>query len=334
MDKIVNMPTKEETLQIISDLAKQQAVTKEEIMTAYNQGTGIIPDQILTKKVSVTEILYYIGGGVVFLGISILMAQNWSVLGFETKVLATLGVSIMAYLVGILFGQNTKTETVGSAFYLISALVAPIGLYVIFENAGFDITGPGIQSLISGILFCTYLFSFIVFRKNIFTLFSIIFGTWLFYSLTGLLAGSSPYFGSSKFYQYQTLIAGLSYALLGYSFSKTERAPLRGFLYGFGILGFLGASMALGGWEPNQSIFWELLFPVLVFGTLFLSVYIKSKSFLVFGTLFLMGYILKITAEYFSNSLGWPLVLVISGLSMIGIGYMSFAVKKKYLSSD
>lgn len=328
------MPTKEEILQNISALAQQQAITKEEIIAAYNQGSGIKIDQTLTKKVSATEILYYIGGGIVFLGISILMAQNWTILGFETKLLATLGVSVMAYLVGILFGQNTKTESACSAFYLISALVAPIGLYVVFENAGYDITGLGMQSLISGILFGTYLLSFIVFRKTIFTLFSILFGTWLFYSFTGLLIGDSLYSGNNKFNQYQTLVAGLSYILLGYSFSKTERSPLRGFLYGFGILGFLGATMTLGGWKPNQSIFWELAFPFLVFGTLFLSVYIKSKSFLVFGTLFLMGYILKITAEYFSNSLGWPLVLVISGLSMIGIGYMSFAIKKKYLSSN
>lgn len=328
------MPTKEEVLQNISTLAQQQAVTKEEVIAAYNQGSGAKPDQALTKKVSVTEILYYIGGGIVFLGISILMAQNWEILGFETKLLATLGVSIMAYLVGILFGQNTKTETAGSAFYLISALVAPMGLYVVFQNSGFDVTGLGIQSLISGILFCTYLFSFILFRKNIFTLLSIIFGTWLFYSLTGVLARDSLYFENTKFYQYQTLTAGLSYIFLGYSFSKTERAPLRSFLYGFGILGFLGASMALGGWEPNQSIFWELLFPILVFGTLFLSVYIKSKSFLVFGTLFLMSYILKITAEYFSSGLGWPLALVIAGLSMIFVGYASIVIKKKYLPSS
>lgn len=327
--------TKENTLLNVTILALQKDLSREELLAAYNKGLDPeTTDVALTKKLGVTEIMYFIGGGIVFLGISILMAQNWAILGFETRLLATLGVSIMAYLVGILFGQNTKTETAGLAFYLISALVAPIGLYVVFENAGYDITGLGIQSLISGILFGTYLMSFLIFRKTIFTLFSILFGTWLYYSFTGLLIGDSLYFNNNKFNQYQTLIAGLSYILLGYSFSKTERAPLRGFLYGFGILGFLGAAMALGGWKPSQSIFWELAFPFLVFGTLFLSVYIKSKSFLIFGTLYLMGYILKITAEYFSNSLGWPLALVIAGFSMIGVGYMSFEIKRRYLPSE
>jgi len=46
-----------------------------------------------------------------------------------------------------------------------------------------------------------------------------------------------------------------------------------------------------------------------------------------------MAYILKITFEYFSSGLGWPLALVIAGLAMIGVGYMSISLKKKYLST-
>lgn len=326
------MATKEEVLQYIKTLAQQQGVSKDEIVAAYDEGSGIKTDQVLTKKLAIAEILYYIGGAIVFLGIAILLAQNWSTLGFVTKVLATLGAGVAAYFVGLLFSRDEKTETVGSAFYLISALVTPMGLYVVFDNAGFDVSSYGLQSLISGILFGTYLLSYIVFRKNIFTLFSILFGTWLFFSFTSFLIGSGPYFDDWKFSEYRMLVAGLAYVLLGYAFSKNERAPLSGFLYNFGILGFLGAALLLGGWAPRQNVFWELIFPGLVFGTLFLSVHIKSKDFLVWGTIFLMAYILKITSEYFSSGLGWPLALVIAGLSMIGIGYMSLSIKRKYLS--
>ncbi len=71
----------------------------------------------------------------------------------------------------------------------------------------------------------------------------------------------------------------------------------------------------------------------LALGTLFLSINLKSGSFLTFGTLFIMAYILKITAEYFTRGLGWPLALVIAGLMLIAIGYLSFYLKKKYISS-
>ncbi|MFA5714124.1 MAG: DUF2157 domain-containing protein [Candidatus Paceibacterota bacterium] len=327
------MATKEEVLQYIKTLAEQKIITKEDIDTAYEAGSGVKTNIVLNKKLSIANILYYIGGGIVFLGISILIYQNWSTFNFVTKVLATLGSGIVAYFIGLLFSRDERTETASPAFYLIFALVAPIGLYVVFDNAGFDVGSYGLQSLISGIVFSACLLSYIILRKNIFALFSIIFGTWLFFSLTSFIVNDSPYLNDSDFYQYRIFLTGLSYILLGYEFSKSERAPLSGFLYGFGILGFLGAALSLGGWKPEQNIFWELIFPVLVFGTLFLSVSIKSKAFLTWGTLFLMAYILKITSEYFSSGLGWPLALVIAGLSMIGVGYMSISIKNKYLSS-
>jgi len=311
-------------------------LSREDLIAAYDEGRGVRTDQSVTKRLGVAEILYYIGGAVVFLGIAILVGQNWSTLTFSTKVLATLGAGIAAYILGVILDRDQRTETAASAFYLISALVTPIGLYVVFDNAGFDAGSAGTQSLISGILFAMYLSSFIIFRKNIFLLFSILFGTWLFFAFTGFMweNGTSSYLYSFdwKFYEYRILAVGLAYMLIGYAFSKTERAPLSRFLYGFGIFGFLGAAMALGGWEPDQNTFWELIFPGLVFAALFMSVHLKSRAFLTFGTLFLMAYILKITSEYFSSGLGWPLALVLAGLAMIGAGYLSLYLKRKYIA--
>jgi hypothetical protein len=106
---------------------------------------------------------------------------------------------------------------------------------------------------------------------------------------------------------------------------------LSGALYGFGIIAFLGAALGLGGWAPDANAFWEVGFAGLVFGTIFMSVYLKSKVLLTFGSIFLMGYIIKITGEYFSNSLGWPTALILAGLALIGVGYYTVRLNKKYL---
>lgn len=326
------MATKEELLASIRDLAAQKRITRSEVDAAYDEGSGSKAGPVFSKRIGVSEILYYIGGAVVFLGISILLWQNWSTLNPITKILATLGSGVAAYFLGLIWSREERTEGVGTAFHLISALVTPLGLYVAFDNAGFDASGYGAQSLISGILLATYLLSYVVFRKSIFTLFSILFGTGLFFSFTSFLVGGNPYFGSGEFFEYRVLVAGLTYMLLGYSFTQSEKAPLSNFLYGFGILGFLGAALALGGFSPARNAFWEIIFPGLVFGTLFLSVHLKSKAFLTFGTLYLMAYILKITGEYFTSGLGWPLALVLAGLMLIAVGYMSFYLKDKYIS--
>jgi hypothetical protein len=325
------MATKEEILQYIRKLAEQKVITREELIEAYDFGSGIKKDIILKKQLSFAHILSYIGGAIVFLGISILVLQNWSTLGFVTKVLTTLGSGIAAYLVGLIFSRDERTQIFSSAFYLIFALTTPIGLSIIFDKVGFDVSSYDSQSLISFIMFLTFLLSFIFFRKNVFAFFGILFGTWLFFSLTSWMVEDSLLFDDWNFYMYRLLVIGIAYILIGYSFSKNEHAPLSGFLYNFGILGVLGSTLALGGWGPaDKSEFWELIYPGIVFGALYLSVQIKSKAFLIWGTIFLIIYILKITLEYFSVGLGWPLALVVIGLTIIGAGYISFSIKNKY----
>src|SRR3989338_8063400 len=117
------MATKKEVFQYIETLAKQKIITRHELNLAYDSGSRVKVDAILTKSLGVSEILYYIGGAIVFLGIAILLAQNWSTLSFETKVLTTLGTSVFAYFIGVYLSRDGQTETVGSAFHLISALV-------------------------------------------------------------------------------------------------------------------------------------------------------------------------------------------------------------------
>jgi uncharacterized membrane protein len=330
------MNTKEEVLAVIETLAKEHAITRDEVTRAYDQGANVVhrEEAALSKKVGIAEVLSYIGGAIVFIGIVIFMGQNWSVLSFETKLLATLGAGIASYLVGVIIGRKEHLNGVSAAFHLIAALVLPTGIFVVFQEAGIDAGDSGVQTIISAILFAMYLASFGVFRKTIFALFSIIFGTWLFFALTSYLVSNNPYFNTEMFYEYRALAIGLTYLLFGYSFAKGSMTGLSGFLYGFGILWFLGSALALGGWEPNQNVFWELFFPALVFATLFLSVQLKSRAFLVFGSLFLIAYIFKITAEYFTEGLGWPLSLVLAGLLMIAVGYMSLTLNKKYIKSN
>lgn len=326
------MTTKQEALEYIKMLATQKIVTKEELDAAFAAGAELKIEAPAKKQFGMTEILYYIGGAIVFLGVAILLGQNWATLGFFTKVAVTLGFSIAAYFAGLIFSRDERSNSISVAFYLISALLAPGGLWIVFNHAGLDASSFGTQSVIAGILFITYLLSYFVLQKNIFIVFSLLFGTWLFFSFTSFIVGSNPSLSQATFNEYRILTAGLSYILLGYTFSQRGHPIIGGVLYNFGIFGFLAAALGLGGFYPHQNVFWELIFPGLVFAVLFLSVYIKSKAFLAWGTFFLMAYIIKITAEYFATGLGWPLALMMAGFAIIAVGYLSLWLKKKYLN--
>lgn len=333
---------KQELLASISIMSAQNLITREEVLGAINNGNlninensnqNEIASSSLSRHLGIAEVLYFIGGFIVFVGIAILINQNWTTLNVFTKIITTLGFGVISYLIGILLNKEEKYGLIGNAFHLIAGLVIPLGLSVTFNLAGFDSSDAGTQSLISIILFLMYLVSYIIFKKPIFTFFAIAYATWLFISFTQLLVGSNPQFMILKFNEYRMLLVGLSYLSLGYYFSSTVQRELSGTLYAFGNIFFLGAALTLGGWKPSQNIIWEIIFPGLVFGVLMLSVHLKSKAFLTFGTIFLMIYILKITGEYFSGTVGWPISLMFCGVALIGIGYYAFTLNKKYITA-
>ena len=273
----------------------------------------------------IEKILYYIGGGIVFLGIIILVVQNWSSLDSITKILVTLGSGIASFFTALLLDLDKRTKSVSSAFYLISALVMPTGILVTFNVAGI-VLELGILTITSFILFTIFLFTSILQKKNILTLFAILFGTSLFITSTSWFVLNDLLPDFDEFPLYQIIIVGSAYIFLAHQFSKNYRAQLSGFLYGFGIFGILG-SIFLLGFSQN---FWEYIYPIIVFGAIFGSVSVKSKTFLTWGTIFLMAYIIKITSKYFSTGLGWPFALVLAGLAMIAVAAVSFSLKKKY----
>ncbi|MDP3883174.1 MAG: hypothetical protein Q8Q48_03920 [Candidatus Staskawiczbacteria bacterium] len=320
------MLTKEEVLRGVKELVENNQLSKADIMATLNESAVTIK----RENISIIDILYYIGGAIVFMGIAIFVFQNWSSLNSFSRIISTLGSAVAAYFVAILFSANKKTEGISVAFHLVSALVMPLGLLVTFHEAGSNLSTNEMQSWVSAILLAVYLSSLAIFKKDLFIFFSVIFGTWFFFSFTNFLLDGSLILGT-HFLEYRILLVGLTYILLGYYFSESPRRGLTGILYGSGILGILGAALSLGGWKPNQSAFWEIVYPGLIFATLFLSVHLRSTSFLTFGTIFLMAYITKITAEYFSSSLGWPLSLVVIGLLLIGAGYLFVFLKNNYI---
>lgn len=321
---------KQQLLAEISRLSSEGIVSRSDVLHAL--GSASKADRSLYKQASVADVLYFIGGAIVVIGISVFLWQNWDALNPFARITSTLGSGLAAYVIGMLFGRESKLDTLSQAFFLISAAVIPTGLYVTFHEIGYQTGTSGFHTVISAAMLLMYLASFILSRRTIFLIFTIIFASWFYFALTSFIVGDNPMFGE-KFVEYRVLLLGLSYMLLGYHWSKTDKSELTGALYGFGSIAFLGAALALGGWSPSQNVFWELVFPGLVFLMILLSVDLKSKTFLIFGSIFLMIYILKITSEYFTNSLGWPLALIIAGLALIAVGYLSFHINQKYIKN-
>jgi hypothetical protein len=322
---------KSEVLDAIRALAAAGELSEDEALAAVRSGAGVSGAVAPDRRLRYSRVLYFIGGGVVFIGIVAFIAQVWEDLGSLMRVVVTLGSGLAAYVSGVLFSWHGRVGAAGPAFFLIAALVLPLGMAVALEEAGLDPERFGIQTLIALVLMAAFLGAHLLFRALSTLVWAIVSGTWAYFAFTWLLIGPNPQFDEAKIIEYQVLAGGLAFMVLAWAFSGTEREGLTGPLYAVGSAAFLGAALALGGFKPSHSVFWELAFPGLVFAILYLSVHVKSLALLTFGSLFLGAYLTKITAEYFSESLGWPLALILMGFMLMGVGYLMFRLKRSYL---
>ena len=290
-------------------------------------------------RVGIADVLSYLGGAVVVIGVATLIGQNWHALNQVTRLLATLGAGLAAFGVGLLLSRRASTDRVTPAFYLIAALVTPIGVAVLQDGADLTPGSNGSQSINALAMSVAFGAAFYLLRRMVLLVVTVVFSSWLFLAVTGLFHDQNPWDsvgtvdGTPNFDAYRVMVVGVALALLGYGLRATVWRSLSGTLYGFGSLALIGSVLVLGGWPPKDSIFWNLAFPVLDLGILFAGVQVRSKAALTMGTLGLMGYILKITGEYFTDSLGWPLALVLAGLGMIAVGYVSLMVRRRYLTA-
>ncbi len=327
------MATKDEAFAYVRQIGVEGTLTRDELNDAYNEGSKTpvpVHEDSGIKKLGFAGVFNYIGGGIVLLGIIILIAQNWDKLSFVTQLLVTLGAAVAFYIIGVVYGRIEKLKTASTVFHFLGAVLMPFGICFVLDHYGVDFWNFGGSTLIALGLFVMYLVSDLIFKKNVLTFFSIAFGTWFFFALVNYLLGSSMYADVWEFYQYCMFGAGLTHVLLGYAFSNTRRVVLTNVLYAFGLLFALSAGFALSGFDAELFSIWNFIYPIVLVAVLYLSVVLKSRPFLVFGTIYLMAFIIKITAEFFSDSLGWPLALVIAGLLVIGAGSFSMHLRKKY----
>jgi len=158
-------------------------------------------------------------------------------------------------------------------------------------------------------------------KKDILIFILTAFITWAYYAVILEILGSYVY-ENADILQWATMLLGISYISVGYAISNS----LRYVFYGFGSLAILGAGIFVGG-------LFDIIYILILFGAFYGSVYLKSRAMLIIASFFLMAYIMKLTAEYFSSFVSWPLMLIFSGFVLIGIGYATYYVNKKFISS-
>ena len=321
---------KETLLQELSTKIHNSEISREEVMSRLNiPSTTQKEDGKDIKKFShfsITKILYILGAAIVVIGVIIFIVQVWEDIGSFSRILITLGLGLLITAIGSVLLKQKREDNIGMIFHFIGGLLIPGGAIVTLHEFNVEIVSLWPFAITFGVIFAFYLLLNTIHKHAILTFFTIANGTAFIYLLFGAMIDDLLY-RQQDLYAYLTMIIGVSYLLLGYAFRDGWNKKLIEVLYFLGIIGVLGAAFS----QVFDSAFWESLYLFIVLGGLFLSVYMKSRIILVMSTLFLVAYISYITSEYFADSLGWPISLIILGFIFIGLGYASITINKKYI---
>jgi hypothetical protein len=320
---------KQQLLSLLQAELRAGTVNQEEIRALIGQSSSNIEKQSLDGDSSshkVVNILYTIGAIIAIVGIVILLAQNWMEIGFAGRVLSTLGIALATYIIGFITRASHQSH-LSQIMFFISAVIAPIGSFVLLDEAGVDMS-LSVNLALALILTIIYTVAYFATRRHILVLVSVGYATWTYFAL--LLKMFS--FGDvpAEILKWATLIAGVAYILIARGYESKESSSqgrsVSGVLYAAGTLAVLGAGISFGG-------AFDIIFIALLFAGFYGSIFFKSRGMLLLSALFLMIHIGKLTAEYFADSIGWPVALIFIGFVVIAVGYGTLWLNRKFIKA-
>lgn len=300
--------TRQEALSLISNLAREFSLGRDEIEAAIetNPVTG-------EKQVSLLQkVLSYIGGAFIFCGICTYVGIVWDDLDSLSRVIITLGSGFIAFLLGLFTLGDPKFIRASTPLFLIAAALQPTGLFVFLHEympPSGDLAKA--SSFVFGFMLIQQSLAFYA-RQRTSLLFFTLFFFYAFLSAFMEVVGIEP--------KPIVLTLGVSGLLVSWAINRTPHKAIAPFYFFFSGLAVTGISF---DYLDNTPL--DILLIGIVAGMVYLSVQANSRTLLTVSILALLAYLIYFTDEYFKNMVGWPLAMVVIGLIMIGVS--SYAVK-------
>lgn len=311
------MSHKEDVLQDIVSLAKHNDITLDEIEHALETAP------ILASKPSssvLSKLFGYIGGIFVFAGIGVFISMYWDDFGSAARVIVTLGVGLVAFIMGLACLADKRYEKAATPLFLIASLLQPTGILVMLQeySAGGDAR--------HGLLFMSaYMLiqqgaTFLAKGRTVLAFSAILFGCIFFANLFDIWDMDEELIGT---------VIGISLMCIAYALNQSRHLAIAPYWY------FVGAIILMWSvFEAVENTPFELVYLGLSALLIFLSTYVRSRTLLLVGTLSMLVYIGYYTAKHFANTVGWPIALVMIGIALIALSSLAVRLNNKYIKSN
>ena len=129
---------KKEFLKLVTERAADQSVSIEEIYDAYEKG---LPKEFQPAiSFSIANVLSFLGGGIIVLGLTILAINNWTELTDPMKIYITLGVAVTLHAIWGLSKLWEKLPVLRYVSLFASGILYPTGLVISLNIASLTTT--------------------------------------------------------------------------------------------------------------------------------------------------------------------------------------------------
>ena len=308
------MSYKDDALKEIVSIAKRNNIALSDITGAMTDA----PSQVAKESSSVLSKLFgYIGGILVFAGLSVFISMYWDDFGSAVRVIMTLGTGFILFLIGIVSISDKKYERVTTPLFLMSALLQPVGIFVMLDE--YSAGGDWHHAVL-------YMATFMIIQqgavfwakqRTVLAFTSILFGCFFFSTLFDMWDIDGNLIGT---------VIGTSLLCIAYAANNSRHAILSPFWY------FVGSGILLSSvFDAVEHTFFEIFFLGLTAFMIYLSVTVRSRTLLLVSTISMICYICYFSAEHFADTLGWPLTLIIGGFVLIGISSSAVKLNNKYI---
>ncbi len=288
-------------------------------------------------RFSFVRTLYYLGGFLIVIAIAYFLGTNWYTMGDSGRIAFPLLLCILFGYIGIELRRNSLFT--GSSVLILAATVCiPIIIYSIelaigiwpssqYESFLLPASSKGAYAwLILDLV--TLILAGVVFRIFKYPILTLPVSHFFWFLIMDIMNA----WKTNGAYDLQTYIikswvslaAGVILVLGGIYYHKRQQQAeaVWPWIYGLGLMFGSLVFLRFVSEEPGFELIYQCL--ILIYGlvTLYLATPFKSKVFLVFGAFGVFWFVQDIAWTYFRESLGFSVVLMLSGLLTIGLAVL------------
>lgn len=298
---------KNDALTEIIRLAQSHDISIDEI------GASLTKDNLTSKDSKwLTYLLGYLGAAFIFGGLGLFIAMTWDDLSSASRVIITYFPGLIAFILGIMVLHDEKYKKASTPLFLKSAILLPTGMFTFLKEYAQGDDAQMAAMLIFGLLSFQFLTTFFKFRRT-----SLLFFGYLFWSSSiGIFMDRVGVPGEAL-----GITLGASILMFAWYIDKTNHRAISPFWYAMGAIGLLWSTFDL-----IEGVFpVDILYLPLTIYLMTLSTRMKSRTLLMVSTFALLGFLGYFTDQYFADTTGWPIALIIMGFMLIGVS--TYAVK-------